>query len=425
MRSRRRCAGASRRRGPRSVARETGHLVTPDARVQAAIEVIDTWQGGGEGLDRVLTRWGRTHRFAGSADRHAIADLVYDAVRRLRSSAWVAGADGAATGRDAIRGSLIQDGIDPDTVFGAGQYGPSSLSEAESSVSRRLADAPRAVRLDYPDWLNSDLSGLPEGILALQVRRAPLFLRANLLKTDRAAAAAALREDGIETADVRAVPTALKVTSNPRAVRRSRAYLDGLVEVQDAASQAVADLAAARPGETVLDLCAGGGGKTLALAAAMKNEGRLLAYDNDPERLADLPARAARAGASVTVLSKPDLHALRGICDVVLVDAPCSGSGVWRRNPDAKWRLTKTDLQRYCTTQEQLLDQATEFARPGGRLLYATCSLFARENERQVEEFLERHSGWYAASVRRFLPGDDGDGLFAADLCSAPGVAKD
>ncbi len=245
--------------------------------------------------------------------------------------------------------------------------------------------------------------------------RAPLDLRVNLLKATPAEAVAALAGDGIEAGPVPLAPTALRVLDGARRVAGSSAYAQGLVEIQDTASQAVADLADARPGETVLDLCAGGGGKTLALAASMQNVGRLLAHDIAPQRIAGLPDRAARAGARVEIVPTAALDGLAGACDLVFVDAPCSGSGAWRRNPDAKWRLTPAALDRLAATQDALLDQAARLAAPGGRILYATCSILPRENADRVGAFLARAPGWRLAESRAPAP-PAGDGFHAALL---------
>lgn len=389
--------------------------MTPPARVAAAIEIVDDWLACGEGLDRILTRWGRAHRFAGSGDRHAIADLAYDAVRRMRSAAWVAGATEPAGGRALLRGSLILDGADPAAFFTGERHAPARLAENERQPARSLASAPRAVRLDIPDWLGLELADMPENALAALRERAPLDIRANLLKATPEQAIATLSVDGIEAAPAPLSPTALRVRSGQRRVAGSRAFRDGLVEIQDAASQAVGDLAAARPGETVLDLCAGGGGKTLALAAAMQNRGRLLAHDISPRRIAGLPDRAARAGARVDIVTTAELDRLRGSCGLVFVDAPCSGSGAWRRNPDAKWRLTPAALDAFTATQDSLLAQAAALARPGGRILYATCSIIPRENRARIDAFVARSPGWrLSASIAPAPP--EGDGFFAALL---------
>jgi 16S rRNA (cytosine967-C5)-methyltransferase len=396
--------------------------VTPAARVQAAIEVIDEWQAGDAGLDRVLTRWGRAHRFAGSGDRHAIADLVYDTVRRMRSAAWVAGVPDPAPveGRALLRGCLMLDGADPGAFFTGERHAPAPLDEPERRPARPLADAPRAVRLDLPEWLEPELAGVEDAVLEALCERAPVDLRVNLLKGGPDEAVAALARDGIQTKPVSLSHTALRVQTGQRRVAGSRAYRQGLVEIQDAASQAVADFGRARPEETVLDLCAGGGGKTLALAAAMQNRGRLIAHDVAAQRIAALLERAARAGARVRVVGSAGLQALRGACDLVFVDAPCSGSGAWRRNPDAKWRLTPVALDGFAEAQDALLNQAATLTRPGGRILYATCSILPRENRARVDAFLARATGWRLVETCAPAP-PLGDGFFGALLENTSG----
>jgi 16S rRNA (cytosine967-C5)-methyltransferase len=397
--------------------------VTPGARVQAAIEIVDLWQSGERGLDRVLAGWGRANRYAGSGDRRAIADLVYDAVRRLRSAAWVAGAAEPAQGRDILIGSLVLDGLYPDTLFTGQGHAPAPLSDSERArQGRPLTEAPRAIRLDLPDWLSPQLAHLPEAGLEALRARAPLFLRVNTLRADPETAAAVLREDGVETAAGPHSQTCLRVLSGAPRIARGRAFLDGMVELQDAASQAVARYACARPGETVLDYCAGAGGKALAFAAAMENTGALHAHDIAPERLAQLDERARRAGAKITCHAARDLDALRGKCDLVFVDAPCSGSGAWRRNPDAKWRQTPERLQVLQGMQAEILVQASQMVRPGGRLVYATCSILEAENTGQIANL----SG-PARSLRparpslTLLPDDDGDGFYACELSHVAG----
>lgn len=388
--------------------------MTPGARLAAAIEVLSAWSAGDQGVDRVLTGWGRANRFAGSGDRHAIADLVHDALRRWRSGAWVAGAD-PANPRAAVLGGLVLDGRGAEIAgLCIGPHAPAAPEGAEAAgFGRDLDAAPLAVRLDLPDWLMPQI-GDPAPWAALRAR-APLDLRVNRLRADPARARAALAVDGIEALPGPLSPDALRVVSGARRLAQSRAYLNGLVEVQDAASQAVALDCGARPGMTVLDYCAGGGGKTLALAAAMAGQGRLIAHDSSPERLAQLPDRAARAGAQVVRVAPGETAALAGRCDVVLVDAPCSGSGAWRRNADAKWRLTPAGLEALSALQTQVLAQAARAVRPGGRLVYATCSMLDCENAARAAAFLASHPEFCTESPpRQLTPADGGDGFFVA-----------
>ena len=369
-------------------------------------------------MDRVLAVWGRQNRYAGSGDRRAIADLLYDALRRLRSAAWAAGVEREPTGRQVLHGLLLLQGMDPSDMFNGLGHAPAVLTSEECAARRDLEGAPRAVRLDYPDWLEEDLAAVPDADLAVLQTRAPLDLRANLLMTDRDAVCDALAAEGIETEPGPLSATALRVLSGDRKLQNSSAWREGLVEVQDAASQAVADFAAARAGETVLDLCAGGGGKALALAARMAGNGRVTAHDIDPRRMWDLPSRAGRAGAEIEEVSTNVLAASDRRFSMVLVDAPCSGSGTWRRNPDAKWRLLPRRMAALTAIQSELLDQAASLVAPGGHMIYATCSILDRENGRQIDTWLDRNPGW--AVTDRLSLGLDagGDGMFAAAITS-------
>ncbi|MEM7240078.1 MAG: SAM-dependent methyltransferase, partial [Pseudomonadota bacterium] len=298
----------------------------PEARAQSAIEILDRWLMTGDPAERCLAEWGRANRYAGSGDRRAIADHVYDAIRRRRSAAWLSGDE---SGRGLIHGLLRLAGGEPDGIFTGGRHAPGALTTEERAAGRVLPDAPWGVRHDLPDWLEPSLGHLPIETLDRFGARAPLDLRVNTLRADVAAARAALDLAGIEAVGVPDRPTCLRVVTGAHKVHRAPAYLDGLVEIQDASSQAVARFAGARPGETVLDLCAGGGGKTLALAAAMGNTGHLIAHDIAPARLAQVPPRAERAGAVVSLADPAMLEALEGRCDLVFADAPCSGSGSW------------------------------------------------------------------------------------------------
>lgn len=389
--------------------------MTPGARLSAAIELLDAILDG-EPAERALTRWARASRFAGSKDRAAVRDLVFDALRRRRSLAWMGG---AATGRAILVAQAAAAGEDLDAVLTGSGFDPQPLSATERAALRADAeDAPDPVRLDYPDFLDAELRASLgadfEAVLRALQTRAPVDLRVNTLKTNADAVAVVLARDGVQARPHPLARNALRVESNPRAVGASRAYSQGMIELQDVSSQFVAEHAGARPGMCVLDYCAGGGGKTLALAAEMQGRGRLLAWDVNPRRMADLPARAGRAGAAVTILGADDLARLGPVCDLVLVDAPCSGTGAWRRKPEGKWRLTPADLDRYPALQDAILDAACAHVRPGGVLVYATCSLLTCENEARARAFAERHPAWRLLGTRRLGPLDGGDGFFMA-----------
>lgn len=306
-------------------------------------------------------------------------------------------------------------GTDLDAVFTGVHHAPAALTELERG-GRPLEDAPAAVQRDLPDWLLEMFAGYPDEVALALRERAPVDLRVNLLKADRASAEAALAQDGIAVVSAPLSDTALRVGEGARKVARSAAYDDGLVEIQDAASQAVIDMITPVPGETVLDLCAGAGGKTLAMAARMGGTGQFLAHDIAPDRMTELAPRSARAGVSAETIATDELQSLAGRVDLVLVDAPCSGSGAWRRNPDAKWRLTPEGLQRLVQTQDAVLDQAAALAAPDGRIAYMTCSLLPVENDARIAAFQSRRHNWSVLQKRQITPLDGGDGFFCVIL---------
>ncbi|MFE1597715.1 RsmB/NOP family class I SAM-dependent RNA methyltransferase [Methylobacterium sp. ID0610] len=426
--------------------------MTPAARLSAAIEVLADIAARRRPVADALKDWGLAHRFAGSGDRAAIASLVYDALRRRASAAWIMGDE---TPRAVLIGSLrLQRGLAGQTIAGlftGERFAPDPLTEAERTRldTATLADAPLHVAGDVPEWvlpslvriLGEDL--LPE--LKALARRAPLDIRANTLKADRARVQAALAH--LDPAPTPHAPHGLRVPvpedGRGPALHVEPEFLEGLFEIQDEGSQLAALLSGAAPGETVIDLCAGGGGKTLALAAMMKNRGRLVATDGDPRRLAPIHERLRRAGAVAEVRTPrggraaPDVLAdLAGQADLVLVDAPCTGSGTWRRNPDAKWRLRPGSLATRQADQTSVLDRAARLLKPGGRLVYVTCSLLPEENDAAVAGLLARRPGIavrplaldpaLATVVRRtdhgvqLTPGRTGtDGFYVASMTSA------
>lgn len=388
----------------------------PDARAQSAIEILDRWLHDRGGLDRILTQWARNNRFAGSGDRAAIADLVYGAIRRMRSATWVAAGDAAPTGRTLLHGIALLDSVPPEDLFTGQRHAPERLLTAEIQARCDLTDAPPPVRFDYPGWLTQHLEGIGERDLNMLRNRAPLDLRVNSLKSDASRAIDLLLEDGVQTETIPEIPSALRVTQGNRKVARSQAFEQGLIEIQDAGSQQLSALPRAQPGEVIVDLCAGGGGKTLALAAATANKAKILAHDISDKRLSDLPARARRAGAEVEIVDTTALATWRGGADLVFVDAPCSGSGAWRRNADAKWLLTPKRLAELTHIQSSLIRQAADLCKPGGRIVYGTCSLLRVENDERVTDFLEEHRDWYCSERLGTGPSKGTDGFFGALL---------
>ncbi|MEM7719258.1 MAG: RsmB/NOP family class I SAM-dependent RNA methyltransferase [Pseudomonadota bacterium] len=381
----------------------------PEARIAAAIEILDSIRTGAPAEQR-LTSWARGNRYAGSGDRAAIRDIVFDTIRRRRSYAWLGGGE---TGRALMIGALRATNSDLEDVFTGGRHAPPRLSEDELSAGSSLSNAPAEVSGDFPDWLWPELAAAYgdqcADIAGILRDRAPVFLRINHAKATGETAVAALAQDGIEARPHPLAPSALEVLSHARRVRTSEAYLSGLVELQDAASQAVvsACLKHLGPGANVLDYCAGGGGKALAFAA--EGMGPVVAHDADPKRMEDIPARAARAGTPIDLSAQP-----KGPFDLVLCDAPCSGSGAWRRQPQGKWDLTEARLIELTETQDEILATAQQFVGSGGALAYATCSLLPRENADRVEAFLARFPAWNTCVQQQWTPLDGGDGFFLA-----------
>lgn len=376
----------------------------PAARAMAAIGVLDRVLGG-EPAEKALTNWGRASRYAGSGDRAAVRDLVYDALRCKRS---FAARGGGMTGRGLILGGLRAAGA--EALFDGGPHAPAPVTVADTGRDPEGAEA-----LDVPDWLLPDLEASLgtdcAAVLGAMRARAPVFLRVNVRKVSRDAAVTALAAEGIIAVPHPLAPTALEVTGNARKVQASEAYLSGLVELQDASSQAVVTALPLSDGMRVLDHCAGGGGKTLAMAARAKLA--LYAHDASPRRMTDLPDRAKRAGVRVAITAAPEATAPY---DLVLVDAPCSGSGSWRRDPEGKWTLTPARLAELVALQAIILRRAAAMVAPGGVLAYATCSLLDAENAAQVTSFTAANPDWVVSDSHRFLPLAGGDGFFLALL---------
>ncbi len=386
----------------------------PGGRLQAAIEVLDDVLTHHRPAHAALADWGRSHRFAGAGDRAAIGNLVYDALRKRASIAARMGEDSP---RALALGCLVEVeawGMAPEEVASladGSRFAPAPLSEAEKAALARAlpADTEPHIRANVPAWLWPSFErafeeeAMAEG--AALAARPPLDLRVNPLKATREKVLRALAQFGslptpISPQGVRIAPTTGPARSP--AVKAEAAYRKGWLEVQDEASQVVAALVFARPGEQVLDYCAGAGGKTLALAAAMANRGQIYAYDSDRARLAPIYERLQRAGVRNVQVRPPAegaLDDLVGRMHRVLVDAPCSGSGVWRRRPEAKWRLTPEALAKRISEQRSILESAANYVRPGGYLCYVTCSLLPEENEDQVQHFLARHPDYELVSA--------------------------
>jgi 16S rRNA (cytosine967-C5)-methyltransferase len=412
--------------------------MTPSARISAAIEVLAELDAHVRPAADALKAWGLAHRFAGSGDRAAIASLVYDALRQKSSAAFLMD-DG--TPRAIVLGMLRRArGLDVTAIeklFDGGRFSPPPLSEHERTRfgAGHLDDAPPRVAGDYPEWLEPQFTETfgadraAEG--AALAARAPLDLRVNTLKATREKVRDALSH--LAPQETRWSPNGLRIPLDAQGrhppVTAEQAFQKGWFEVQDEGSQIAAMLAGAKAGEQVLDLCAGSGGKTLALAAAMENRGQIFAHDADLRRLAPIYERIQRADAHNIQLRAPKgktdvLSDLEAKMDLVLVDAPCTGTGVWRRHPDAKWRMRPSALAQRVKQQTALLDEAARLTKPGGRIAYVTCSVLDAENGAQVRDFLARAGTWSVVPVAEVCAalGERGQILRAAARTSAEGI---
>jgi 16S rRNA (cytosine967-C5)-methyltransferase len=377
--------------------------------------------------DRVLSAWGKAHRFAGSKDRAAIAARVYTVLRRRNECAFRMQSDDA---RALVVASLsIDDGLGLDAIAALsmdGSHALGALSEAEcAQLATPQVSSDPWVLLNYPEWLHPQLAAAFGDRLEREMRalneRAPLDLRVNAVKASREDVLRELAAASIEAVPLPNTTHGLRVAAGVDAkVTALAGYSEGKFEVQDEASQRAVALANVRPGETVIDLAAGAGGKALALASAMANSGRVIVCDIDAGRLRHSEPRIARSGATIVEQAGNPYGAAVSGADVVFVDAPCSGSGTWRRNPEAKWTLDAARLETYRQAQVQLLNRAAEMVGPGGRLVFAVCSILPSERLEQVDAFLKMHPACRLGATLDLTPARDGtDGFFAARLVPA------
>ena len=391
-------------------------------RLQGAIDVLGDIEARKRPVADALKDWGLAHRFAGSGDRAAIGNIVYDALRMRLSHAWLMDDDSPAALAHAVL--FRQWGFTAETLaleLEGDRFAPETPGENALSAfaSRSLGDAPLHIQGDIPDWV------LPSFQLAFGdawlreakalAERPTLDLRANLLKASREKAIKALERAGAVPSRIARygmrIPAGEGASRLPN-VTAELSFQKGWFEVQDEGSQIVADLVLPQEGEQVLDYCAGGGGKTLAMAAAMQNKGQVHAYDSDRKRLAPIIERLRRAGTRNVQVhdDRNGLSSLRERCDKVLVDAPCTGTGTWRRRPDTKWRLTQKNLDERTGQQQEALAQAAQFVRGGGMLIYVTCSVLPDENEAQVNRFTANNPEFEIVEA-----GSAWDGLFGKD----------
>lgn len=449
--------------------------MTPQARIRAAIEILEHVQSVWASdrrvpIDGLLNDIFRARRYMGAKDRGAVSELVYYVLRNGGALEWhIEQSDRSVTPRRVVMIALLHlpwQGAKPlgvegiDALFSGGQYGPSPLQETERRMLERCAERPLempqmpdAARYNYPDWMESRLVASfgeqKAAAMAALNAQAPVDLRCNTLKCpDRAALILALDREGHFATPTPHSPLGVRLGKRLPAFT-TQAFKDGMFEMQDEGSQMAALLVEAKPGQKVIDFCAGAGGKTLAIAATMENKGRILAWDNHENRLAQMRKRLARAGVNnvqTHVLadeSDPFTKRHRNSADWVLVDAPCSGSGTWRRNPDLKWRISPDDLRELCALQSRILGAAARLVKPGGRLVYVTCSIFLEENFHIVKTFLDQHPTfrveapgklWNKHLIARegvgasmvLTPHRDGtDGFYAAVLLKDPALPRE
>jgi len=412
--------------------------MTPAARLSAAIELIETIDAQRVPAAKALKEWGTAHRYAGSGDRAAIAGLIWDVLRRRASSAWIMDDDRP---RARVLGMLkLERGLDVDAIAAlcdGGRFAPEPLTEGERAAlaSRSLENAPAHIAGDYPEWLDGYLAQVfgddRVAEATAMASRAPLDLRVNTLKARREKILSSLAHLGAQPTPWS--PTGLRIdlgadARNP-GIHAEEDFIKGAIEVQDEGSQLAALLSAAKPGEQVIDLCAGAGGKTLALAALMQGKGRLIATDRDKRQLAPIHERLSRAGVHNADVRTPKgegdtLGDIRASADLVLIDAPCTGTGTWRRNPDAKWRMRPGALEVRLKDQIEVLDRATALVKPGGRIAYITCSVLPPENGEQVRAFVARHPEFSMAPTSQTVTalGDKAEEFAAAALQSPEGL---
>ena len=425
-------------------------------RTQAVIDLLNEINASDQAADRLFEKWARQHRYAGSKDRRAISDIFYTILRHKGLLAWsVMGGVSALQTDDAPASENNPDDAESavdvssrllvfsylrrfenmtmdelNVVADGERFAPEKLNEDESRLLSTMVidDVPSdpCIAHSVPDWAVSEMrKSLGENFdktVEKLNERAPIDLRVNTARISLAHAKKALEEDGIISTAVPLSQSALRV-SDGRNIVQTSAYLDGLIEVQDAAAQAVCDFIGRADDTTILDYCAGAGGKSLALAAITEERARIYVHDIDPRRLRALWPRLKRASFSC-IENAYDLPSLEGKMDLVVADVPCSGSGRWRRNPETKWQMTTKKLQELCQTQAKILDEAAQYVAPDGRLAYVTCSLLDAENRAQIDAFLARNKSFVLANDANEHPVDvlygpathDCDGLYACVL---------
>ncbi len=411
----------------------------PAARIQAVIDLLMEIIEASGPADRTVSFYFRNHRFIGSHDRAAINNRIYRIIRAWhRFGWWIRRGDCAVNARTLVIADLMFERehslASIEGIFSGEKYTPEKLSESELKLAKSMnrqnlahPHIPLREKTECPEWafdlLQKSLGDQYEAEMKAMLESAPLDLRVNTLKAKRDDVLEKLKKDGFDAHAGKVSPLSIRVLGRPRLLQHPL-FLEGAVEIQDEGSQMVAVVADAKPGEQVVDFCAGAGGKTLAIGAAMKNKGRIVALDVLERRLTQAKRRFRRAGLhnieTKPITSERDKWVKRhkGKFDLVLVDAPCTGTGIWRRDPDKRWRMLGPEMSELVLLQRKILDSACRLVKPGGRLVYATCSLLLEENDDQVGAFLKEHQEFSVkGDFLRLTPAlNDTDGFFAAVL---------
>ena len=401
--------------------------MTPGVRVSAAIVILDIVLKG-EPVNKVLLNWFRKNRFAGSKDRFAIREIVFNCLRFKRSSLWAFTHHGfSESGRSLVLGSLDRnDGVELD-FFDNARFSPTRVTRAEKvvlqSMERLLQKAPESVVFNYPDFLdcflNDSLGVAKRAILNSLNNRAQLFLRVNLLKSSVSKAIACLKNEGVAVEKSSNISNCLLVKKPIRNLEKLPVFSSGKVEIQDISSQAIVNFINPRKGISILDYCAGSGGKTLAMASLTNMQSKFFIHDKFVSRTVNFKNRAKRAGVYAKVVTSSELEGGFHVFDLVVADVPCSGTGVWRRSPESKWWLTKLKLDKLRKEQREIVLCAANLVRQHGYLAYITCSILKAENQDQINWFLSKNKSFLFVKELFVSPQDGGDGFYTAILKKA------
>ena len=398
--------------------------MSPGARISASITILDNIIGGAP-VNKSILNWFRSNRFAGSKDRFAIREIIFNCLRYQRSSLWSFKLIGLPeNGRSLVIGTLCRENIEILAYFNGKTYCPDKISEREQSavdcVNESLLKAPISVMLDFPEFLEKELfvslgEALRDTMLHLN-RRAQVYLRVNLMKSTVDAVIKSLLSEGVLVKKCPTTSSGLLVLNKVSKIEKTKAYIEGRVEIQDISSQAVIEFINPQPNMMILDYCAGGGGKTLAIASFTRGKGQFFAYDKNENRMNDLRERSKRSGVKVKILKTDQLFEIKSKFNLVLADVPCSGIGAWRRNPGGKWWLTLEKLGGLLEEQRKILLEASEQVLVGGCFVYVTCSLLYSENRKQIRWFLSNNTHFYLDKDKIISPLEGGDGFYVCLL---------